>query len=185
MSSNDLFSFLDEAPEETETNGGDNAMAIDTIPDESVIPRKRKVAVGTSEPRQNGGTSRHSPDSDPGPSIPKKPRTASPKPVVLDEVEIEAKREVAASAGLTGAVEEGSRLELKHQVHVLHTLTSMHFSYMVHNYRCDIKSLSHLVILIFLSPTMHLPRSQPVNISSLWILFNKCPCMLYNVTKAF
>ncbi|KDQ52896.1 hypothetical protein JAAARDRAFT_138149 [Jaapia argillacea MUCL 33604] len=42
---------------------------------------------------------------------------ASPKPIVVDEVEIEAKREVAASAGLTGAaVESGSRLELKHQV---------------------------------------------------------------------
>ncbi|EIW76056.1 antiviral helicase [Coniophora puteana RWD-64-598 SS2] len=41
---------------------------------------------------------------------------ASPAPVVVDEFETEAKREVAASAGLTGAVEEGSRLELRHQV---------------------------------------------------------------------
>ncbi|KIJ98963.1 hypothetical protein K443DRAFT_103070 [Laccaria amethystina LaAM-08-1] len=41
---------------------------------------------------------------------------ASPAPVVLDDFETEAKREVAASAGLTGAVEAGSRLELKHQV---------------------------------------------------------------------
>ncbi|EIN05504.1 antiviral helicase [Punctularia strigosozonata HHB-11173 SS5] len=48
---------------------------------------------------------------------PKKPRLASPKPVVVDEFETEAKREVDASAGLTGAsVEEGSRLELRHQV---------------------------------------------------------------------
>ncbi|PCH38886.1 antiviral helicase [Wolfiporia cocos MD-104 SS10] len=36
--------------------------------------------------------------------------------MVVDEVEIEARREVAASAGLTGAVEAGSRLELRHQV---------------------------------------------------------------------
>ncbi|EMD36619.1 hypothetical protein CERSUDRAFT_66166 [Gelatoporia subvermispora B] len=35
----------------------------------------------------------------------------------MDEVEIEAKREVAASAGLTGSIEAaGSRLELRHQV---------------------------------------------------------------------
>ncbi|KAF6760384.1 rRNA-processing arch domain-containing protein [Ephemerocybe angulata] len=47
----------------------------------------------------------------------KKPRMGSPKPVVLDDFETEAKREVAASAGLTGsAVESGSRLELRHQV---------------------------------------------------------------------
>ncbi|KAF9042917.1 rRNA-processing arch domain-containing protein [Panaeolus papilionaceus] len=40
----------------------------------------------------------------------------SPQPVVLDDFETEAKREVEASAGLTGTVEGGSRLELKHQV---------------------------------------------------------------------
>ena len=39
--------------------------------------------------------------------------------MTIDEVEIEAKREVAASAGLTGAVEAGSRLELRHQVSLL------------------------------------------------------------------
>ncbi|KAF5390934.1 hypothetical protein D9757_003924 [Collybiopsis confluens] len=41
---------------------------------------------------------------------------SSDTPVVLDEFETEAKREVAASAGLTGGVEPGSRLELRHQV---------------------------------------------------------------------
>ncbi|KJA17238.1 hypothetical protein HYPSUDRAFT_146799 [Hypholoma sublateritium FD-334 SS-4] len=51
-----------------------------------------------------------------GPSVPKKPRLSSPKPVILDDFETEAKREVAADAGLTGAAEAGSRLELKHQV---------------------------------------------------------------------
>ncbi|KAF8958427.1 rRNA-processing arch domain-containing protein [Flammula alnicola] len=51
-----------------------------------------------------------------GPSAPKRPRLSSPKPVVLDDFETEAKREVAASAGLTGTAEAGSRLELKHQV---------------------------------------------------------------------
>ena len=46
----------------------------------------------------------------------KKQRLSSPKPVVLDDFETEGKREVAISAGLTGAAETGSRLELKHQV---------------------------------------------------------------------
>jgi ATP-dependent RNA helicase DOB1 len=61
--------------------------------------------------------------NDPGPSVPKKARVASPKPMVLDDFETEAKREVAASAGLTGSVDTGTRLELKHQVrsyYVLH-----------------------------------------------------------------
>ncbi|EKM75469.1 hypothetical protein AGABI1DRAFT_46451 [Agaricus bisporus var. burnettii JB137-S8] len=41
----------------------------------------------------------------------------SPKPIVLDDFETEAKREIAASAGLTGTTTEaGSRLELRHQV---------------------------------------------------------------------
>ena len=55
-------------------------------------------------------------------SAPKKQRLSSPKPVVLDDFETEAKREVATSAGLTGAAETGSRLELKHQVCQLETL---------------------------------------------------------------
>jgi ATP-dependent RNA helicase DOB1 len=46
----------------------------------------------------------------------KRPRPASPAPVVVDEFQTEAKREMAASGGLTGPVEEGSRLELRHQV---------------------------------------------------------------------
>ncbi|KAF8551605.1 antiviral helicase [Imleria badia] len=46
----------------------------------------------------------------------KRPRAASPVPVVVDEFQTEAKREMAASGGLTGPVEEGSRLELRHQV---------------------------------------------------------------------
>ncbi|KZW01328.1 antiviral helicase [Exidia glandulosa HHB12029] len=49
----------------------------------------------------------------------KKARIATPEdhdPVVLDEFETVAKREVAASAGLTGTVEADQRLELRHQV---------------------------------------------------------------------
>ena len=45
-------------------------------------------------------------DNKPGPS--KKARIASPRPVVMDDMEIEAKREVPASAGLQGAAVEAS-----------------------------------------------------------------------------
>ena len=109
MSSNDLFSFLDEAPpeiDETETND-----AMDTD-DHLEVSRKRKV--DEDGPATNGTQVQTS--SEAGPSEPKKPRMASPAPMVTDEVEIEAKREVAASAGLQGSVEVGSRLELRHQV---------------------------------------------------------------------
>ncbi|KAF8513054.1 antiviral helicase [Gautieria morchelliformis] len=58
---------------------------------------------------------RDSDQDETGPAL-KKPRLASPKPVVVDEFQTEAKREVAASAGLTGTVEAGQRLELRHQV---------------------------------------------------------------------
>lgn len=50
------------------------------------------------------------------PSAPKKVRKNSSQPVVIDEVEFEAKRDVAASAGLAGAVEVGTQVELRHQV---------------------------------------------------------------------
>lgn len=46
----------------------------------------------------------------------KRQRIFASKAVVVDEFEREAKREVAANAGLTGTVEAGQRLELRHQV---------------------------------------------------------------------
>lgn len=79
--------------------------------------RKRKAGPSTTSrspsPVTNGKATNEM--SEDGPPT-KKLRVASPKPMVVDEVEIEAKREVAASAGLTGTAEAGSRLELRHQV---------------------------------------------------------------------
>ena len=122
MNSNDLFSFLDDAApsEEPEaTNGHAEPMDVDTdkATQEPSLKRKADAVDGSRSPHTNGNGSIPA-NQDGGPS-PKKPRMSSPKPlvpVVLDSVEIEAKREVAASAGLTGGVEAGSRLELKHQV---------------------------------------------------------------------
>jgi ATP-dependent RNA helicase DOB1 len=99
MNSNDLFSFLDE------TQGGDDSDHDEPMDIETNPPAisKRKVDVGSDEENLQV-------------SAWKKQRLSSPKPVVLDDFETEAKREVATSAGLTGAAETGSRLELKHQV---------------------------------------------------------------------
>ena len=106
MNSQDLFSFLDDVPME-DNNDEPGAEQMDA--DEPRIPKKRKANDAAASNIEVA-------ESEPGPSAQKKLRIASPKPVVVDEFETEAKREVAASAGLTGGVEAGSRLELRHQV---------------------------------------------------------------------
>jgi len=111
MNSNDLFSFLDEVPPEDADHEEDESMQTDPVPVSSKVLQKRKAP-----PAQDGRTEDVTVDDEPGPSTPKKLRVSSPKPVVLDDFETEAKREVAASAGLTGSVDAGTRLELKHQV---------------------------------------------------------------------
>ncbi|KAI0366011.1 antiviral helicase [Pilatotrama ljubarskyi] len=114
MDSNDLFSFLDEAPQQ-DADGDVQMNAALEASAANGSTRKRKAA-SPSQPKDSASTPEQSITNEAGPSEPKKPRLASPNPMVVDEVEIEAKREVAASAGLTGAVEAGSRLELRHQV---------------------------------------------------------------------
>jgi len=118
MNSSDLFSFLDEVPPEPPNGGhldvGDEMRVDQDLPDPSHI-RKRKIVPDFPHMQDASGVGRDL-ENKPGPSNLKKPRLASPKPVVVDEFEREAKREVAASAGLTGGVESGTRLELRHQV---------------------------------------------------------------------
>ncbi|KAJ3986152.1 rRNA-processing arch domain-containing protein [Lentinula detonsa] len=104
----DLFSFLDGAPAEPE-----NDFDKDMDKDSPVLPQKRKIEEDSSS----------TPDEPESSVPPKKSKTEStpaaepaPAPVVLDDFETEAKREVAASGGLTKGVEPGSRLELSHQV---------------------------------------------------------------------
>jgi ATP-dependent RNA helicase DOB1 len=112
MNSNDLFSFLDDVPM---GNDGDDAIIEEIEADQPRLPKKRKADISSVSVPSNEELA----ENEPGPSTKKKPRMASPKPVVVDEFETEAKREVAASAGLTGGVEAGSRLELRHQVCLL------------------------------------------------------------------
>jgi ATP-dependent RNA helicase DOB1 len=101
MDSTDLFSFLDENVAndvEIETRNNEPQLTPN-------VPQKRKQ---TSLPGQ---------DSQPAwRDSSKKPRRSSPHPIVLDDFETEAKREIEASAGLTGTAEAGTRLELRHQV---------------------------------------------------------------------
>ncbi|KAJ8093258.1 ATP-dependent RNA helicase mtr4 [Marasmius tenuissimus] len=98
----DLFSFLDNAPPEDDDVELDNT--------EELHLKKRKAEDAESEP--NGDH----PQSPPPLKKQKKEPTPPPNPVITDDLEIEAKREVEASAGLQGGVEAGSRLELRHQV---------------------------------------------------------------------
>ncbi|KAJ7040808.1 rRNA-processing arch domain-containing protein [Mycena alexandri] len=108
----DLFSFLDGDA------GQDEQMAVEDAP-MAVPPKQRKRKANSPQPLAANGDHKIAPqnDNEAGPSSPKRPRVDAPNPVVLDDFETEAKREVAASAGLTGsAVESGTRLELRHQV---------------------------------------------------------------------
>jgi ATP-dependent RNA helicase DOB1 len=117
MSSN-LFSFLDDIPPENghDPNGKD---PVDSPELSNTVPKKRKAGP---EKTLNSIHEDHMQDAKDEPSSSKRPRVASPKPVVVDEFETEARREVAAIAGLTGGVEPGSRLELRHQVHSSSTM---------------------------------------------------------------
>lgn len=115
MNSNDLFSFLDGAPEEPEVDEIEEDLDEQQEPEHDAMQIDRIASPDGGAKRKLDGDAPESRMADQIP--PKKPRLASPKPVVVDEFETEAKREVDASAGLTGAsVEEGSRLELRHQV---------------------------------------------------------------------
>ncbi|KAH7911745.1 ATP-dependent RNA helicase [Hygrophoropsis aurantiaca] len=99
----DLFSFLDPNNEDPDTN--DVPMLEDNS--DKFVPKKRRIDPTIDLAQDEEGPSQ---------STFKRSRMASPNPVVVDEFETEAKREMAASGGLTGAVEAGSRLELRHQV---------------------------------------------------------------------
>ena len=118
MNANDLFSFLDDNAQDAQIEE-DQKMQTDDRPNSPPLKRKdpptAAPAAQTEEESDKRAIDEDSTMGD-GPSSSKKQRLSSPKPVVLDDFETEAKREVAASAGLTGSVESGSRLELRHQV---------------------------------------------------------------------
>ena len=110
---------VDDSPVDVPQNGDTVNHDVDNEPSTYAYKRPRMQATlshKTIPKRKAGSPARDEDINEPGPSVPKKARMASPKPMVLDDFETEAKREVAASAGLTGSVDTGTRLELKHQV---------------------------------------------------------------------
>lgn len=125
MDSNDLFSFLDAKEPEDDSDVEEDGMEgiepyekeTDSVAEDGSLKRKAEFDGRDSltQVREEKQENENVDERDSSPAV-KKPRTASPAPVVVDEFETEAKREVAASAGLTGSVEAGARLELKHQV---------------------------------------------------------------------
>lgn len=124
MSANDLFSFLDAPVDD------DDDIDIEGVPEQELahedngqpttpllILKRKAESLSPTPVDQNGDTEMTSDEHLDGNGPTKRARIGSPKPIVLDDFETEAKREIAASAGLTGATTEaGSRLELRHQV---------------------------------------------------------------------
>jgi ATP-dependent RNA helicase DOB1 len=124
MAPNDLFSFLnnDNDSEISDSETALNAMQVDNVSNTGLVhastpSNKRPATSPVPETRISSPPS--SPPIEDGPPVKRKrldiASTSAPA-VVVDEFETEAKREVAASAGLTGATEmAGSRLELRYQ----------------------------------------------------------------------
>jgi len=141
MDSTDLFSFLEQAPDALEKD-------LDEVDMVDVPTRKRKASPSVEQVVQNGEPS-HSSENGVGSPSHKKQRFASPAPIVLDEVELEAKREVKVSAGLMSAEadETGPRLELRHQARHLAGILRLCTHWNVH--RLDIKSLCLRVTHMF------------------------------------
>ena len=120
MAPNDPFSFLEdsEASDDDESMDGEeaNIPGANHAENGAPTPELKRKAVDAEELRNDAGQSRNGSEENDEQPPTKRARPAWPAPVVVDEFETEAKREVAASAGLTGSVEAGSRLELRHQV---------------------------------------------------------------------
>jgi hypothetical protein len=112
----------------------------------------------------------------------KKARLGSPVPIILDEFETEAKREVEAHAGLTGAeIAAGQTISLVHQVSILKNT----YSCLIQLFRSDIK-------LQYLPHTITYPSQRTFLIKILhgltlsnWTLFKRSPYTLFNGTSLF
>jgi hypothetical protein len=161
--STDLFSFLDDNNDDS-IQGQDEPMVVEEVKSNQQT-LKRKAASPSTDTANAREDTKENLEEDALPL--KRPKIDVPKPIVLDDFETEAKREVAASAGLTGGtVESGSRLELRHQVymvHILHPTLPMTF------YRCDIKSQYLQATITFPFPNMFLQQSRTESTSSSWI----------------
>lgn len=155
MDPTDLFSFLEQAPDALEKD-------LDEVDMVDVPTRKRKASPSVEQPVQNG----EPPRSGENGASHKKQRFATPGPIVLDEVEVEAKRELKASAGLMSAEtdETGPRLELRHQARHLVKISHLRTNQNAH--RLDIRSLCPQVIHTFQYPNTSHQQSRRENTNS-------------------
>ncbi|PFH51650.1 hypothetical protein AMATHDRAFT_58791 [Amanita thiersii Skay4041] len=115
MDADDLFAFLNEGPPAPAEDDFD--LNQDKQLSSRLIKRKADSHPQPSEPTtplRDDSTKEN--DNQPMSPLAKRIKLDPQHPLVLDDFETEAKREVAASAGLTGTEESGSRLELRHQV---------------------------------------------------------------------
>ncbi|KAH9055150.1 rRNA-processing arch domain-containing protein [Lactarius deliciosus] len=120
MTSNDLFSFLDDNHESGNSDSESDVMQVDNTELACAPTPSNKRSAEPPKSRERVKSPASSPPPEDGPPSKRKrlevPSASAPA-VVVDEFETEAKREVAASAGLTGATDAaGLRLELRHQV---------------------------------------------------------------------
>jgi ATP-dependent RNA helicase DOB1 len=122
MTSGDLFSFLDN-DNDSDSEPTSSAMQVDSVtrtsPARALTSSNERSAVSSELQTRI----KHPPPSPPpeyGPPSKRKRLDVPPASalaMVVDEFETEARREVAASVGFTGATETaGPRLELRHQV---------------------------------------------------------------------
>lgn len=210
MAVNDLFSFLEEDPTHEQDNDDvPEVMDVDApaSPNRAATPETKKRKAE----RSNGHASSSIENEGVEGSAAKKRRVEpSYQPVVVDEFETEAKREVIASAGLTESADAvGSRLELKHQVRSVllgfffcigdtspdspsraNAFTikqrihdAPRFLFVLH--RSDIRSLSLQDMTTSQYRNMCHPRSPRVNTSSRWILSNKFRFMRFSGMRAY
>jgi hypothetical protein len=177
MTANDLFSFLDPTADDNDdamVQDAPEAEATTSAPDRPATPSNLKRKADTNSPNSELNIEADQ----------KRPRMDSPNPIVLDDFETEAKREVAASAGLTGAATEaGSRLELRHQVHLfaIHPLCSSH-RFCVY-FRFVIKLWSPLDSITLQYQNMYLPPNPTANTNLSSIPSRECRCMRFNGTR--
>jgi hypothetical protein len=108
MDTDELFSFLEEQNSQYNTPESSSSW-VEVEPPVTQPKKKRRKVVSNIAPAGNGEEASRTQ---------KKARveTIAPQPIVLDEFETVQKREVTASAGLTGQVDDSQRLELRHQV---------------------------------------------------------------------
>jgi hypothetical protein len=161
----DLFSFLD----------GDAAQDESMQVDPPTAPSKQRKRKANSPKPPPTAANQSGNELEPSPT--KRPRVEAPNPLVLDDFETEAKREVAASAGLTGStVESGTRLELRHQVRFyLAYHSGPHCSQ-----RSATKSLYPLATTTSQYRSMSPQQNQTENTNLNSILFKGSPFTLYS-----